>query len=193
MYLASCGNSTLNSSASSSTTAASPSSSSISVSAGLLTVDITLPASFFEGKTQDEVISDAKEKGIDKVTANADGSFTYTISKEKQAELVDQMKQSLVESIDKVKTDSNNSFITDIAYDKDFNNFTISVDKTKYNQGTNQIYAGIDALGIAMTDMYFKLFEGIKSDDMYIVFTFQDASTKEVLKTIEYPKALKNN
>lgn len=53
----------------------------IEVDKGLLNVEITLPASLFQGQDLNEVIEEAKAEGIKEVTQNSDRSLTYRFSK----------------------------------------------------------------------------------------------------------------
>jgi len=53
----------------------------VSVDKGLLDVEVTLPASFFDGQDIDKVIEKAKSDGVKEAKKNADGSVTYQISK----------------------------------------------------------------------------------------------------------------
>lgn len=75
---------------------------SISTDKNLFTVEITIPASYKEGETQeslDESIKD--EEGIKSATLNADGSVTYVMTKSAHEKMLTEMsseiKQSLVE------------------------------------------------------------------------------------------------
>ena len=63
----------------------------------LLTVDITFPASFFEGTDMSTFDADAyaKEQGFISAKVNDDGSMVVTMSKKKHAELVNETAASL--------------------------------------------------------------------------------------------------
>ena len=61
---------------------------------GLLNVEVTLPASMFEGEDMDSSIAEAEKEGI-KVTRNDDGSATYKMSKGKHKEMMKEMEAEL--------------------------------------------------------------------------------------------------
>lgn len=189
LTLAACGGNSGGASPSQAVTPAeaSPSGRSLNVENGLTKVKITLPAVMFAGQAAEEVISAAKEKGIDQVTANADGSYTYTISKKQHAALLAEMKKSLTDAVAKLKEDTSNAFIKDIEYNSDFTAFTVYVD-----QSANSTFYGIAIFGIGIADMYYQLFSGVKAEDIKIVFTVKNADTKAVIHTITYPDDLKN-
>lgn len=54
---------------------------SIEVDKGLLDVELTLPADFFEDQTPEEIEAAAKEKGVKEVKVNEDGTVYYKMSK----------------------------------------------------------------------------------------------------------------
>lgn len=125
-------------SASSGADASQPSQSAskgVEVNKGLLSVSITMPAYLFSGQTKDEVVASAKEQGIDDVTANADGSYTYKISKAKHAELMKSMKNEVVASIDKMKSGGDYKSYKDITYNDDFSEINLIVDQKAYESG----------------------------------------------------------
>ena len=83
--------------------------SGIQVDEGLLSVEITIPASFFEEKTEDEIKADAEENGFTGCTVNEDGSVTYKMSKARHREMMDGMKASLWNRYKPVLTGKNQS------------------------------------------------------------------------------------
>src|SRR5690606_39103557 len=77
-------------------------------------VEITLPASFFEGKDIDEMITEAKEEeGVKEVTKNDDGSITYKLTKERHKEMMDEMKKEIDTSIEEMKSGDDFASIKD--------------------------------------------------------------------------------
>lgn len=62
--------------------------SSIEVDKGILNVEITLPASMFEGQDIDETIEEAKKDGIKEAVKHDDGSVTYKMSRSKHNEMM---------------------------------------------------------------------------------------------------------
>ena len=69
----------------------------ITVDKNLFSVDVTLPASFYEGEnmTQAKLNADAAKKGYGKATLNKDGSVTLRMSKAEHSKAVAEMKKSV--------------------------------------------------------------------------------------------------
>lgn len=161
---------------------------SIEVDKGLLNVEITLPASMFEGQDIETVISEAKKDGVDEVTKNDDGSLTYKMSKAKHKEMMNEMKDSILEGIEETKTGEDFVSIKDVTYNKDFSEFTMIVDKEKFENS----FDGFAAMGLGIQGMYYQLFNGANPDDYKVTIIIKDEDSGEVLDTIVYPEAFKN-
>lgn len=157
-------------------------SAAVQVDEGLLNVDVTLAASFFEDQTEDEIKAAAKEHGYSNCKINADGSVAYTMSKAKHAEMLNELKAGFDETIagcldgeDKVA-----SFI-DIQYNDDFSQIDVYVDADQYT-----MWDSLYALTFYITGAYYQAFSGIANDDIDVVVNFVDNATKEVLNTASY-------
>ncbi|WP_313891682.1 hypothetical protein [Psychrobacillus sp.] len=160
----------------------------IEVDKGLLNVELTLPASMFEGQDVDATISEAKKDGVDEVIKNADGSLTYKMSKAKHKEMMEEMKASVLESIDEAKTSGDFASIKDVSYNKDFSEFTMVVEKAKFENSMD----GFAALGFGLQGMYYQLFNGSNPDTYKVTVTIKDEVSGEVLDTVVYPDAFNN-
>ena len=162
---------------------------SIQVDEGLFTVDITMPASFFDGQTEDEIKAAAEENGYNSCTVNADGSVTYTMTKAKHQEMLDEFKVSMGETIDGLLNgeDKVASFIS-IDYADDFSKFDIYVDADAYS-----MWDSLYALTFYMTGAYYQSFAGVAADEIDVIVNFIDNETKEVLNTASYKEYMSNN
>ncbi|MGM9949933.1 MAG: hypothetical protein ACI33P_07385 [Lysinibacillus sp.] len=159
---------------------------SVNVEKGLLNVQVTLPASFFEGKTEEEIVAVAKEDGISEVKVNEDGSVTYTMSKSKHKEMMKEMEDGIVEMIKEVVESDDYPSIKEISYNKDFDEFDVKVDRELYENGLD----GFAILGLVMGSAYYSAFNGDSPEDMKITFNMIDATTDEVFETTVYPDDL---
>lgn len=151
----------------------------ISAEKGLLSVEITLPASFFEGSSQDEIMASANEDGIKDVTVNSDGSVTYKMSKSKHKELLAEYKKSIDDMIsgmldgpDKVAS------FTDIKYNDNISELNVYVDKAKYNEMDS-----MSVLAFYMSGLYYQALNGTDSSDLEVVVNFIDKDTDEVFQS----------
>ena len=159
---------------------------SVEVDKGLFSVTLTLPASMFEGQNIDQVITDAQKKGI-KATKNADGSVTYKMSKAQHKEMVQEMKKSVIETINDTKSGKDYSSIKDITYNDDFSEFTLIVNKSDYENSMD----GFAVLGLGMSGMMYQLFNGVKPEDYKVTIDVKDEATQKVFDQVVYPDALK--
>ena len=68
--------------------------SGIAVDKGLMNVELTLPAGFFEGQSEEDIIASGKAEGIKEVKVNEDGSVYYKMSKKDHNEMLQDEVQS---------------------------------------------------------------------------------------------------
>ncbi|MBB6176394.1 hypothetical protein HNQ82_001208 [Anoxybacillus tengchongensis] len=159
---------------------------SISVDKNLLDVEVTLPASLFEGRDIDEVVAEAEGDGIKEVIKNADGSLTYKMTKAKHKELIGELENGIKKTIDELKRDKSLIVIQDITYNDNFSEFNMSVD---VSSSENSMY-GLAAIGLGISGMYYQVFNGVK--DFKVTVNIKNASTGEILDTFVYPDILNN-
>jgi hypothetical protein len=160
---------------------------SINVDKGLLSVEITLPASMFEGEDIDSSITKAEQKGI-KVTKNEDGSVTYKMSKSKHREMMKELEVDLIKNLDDMKNNKDFVSIQDITYNKSFSEFTLVVDRAAYDNS----FDAFAVLGLGISGMYYQLFKGVNADDLQVKILVKDGATGEIFKEIVYPDALED-
>lgn len=158
----------------------------VEVDKGLLSVEINLPASFFEGEDIDDVIAEAEEEGVAEVTRNDDGSLTYKMPKSKHKEMMADMKEGLLEYIDELTSDEEYLSIKEVTYQKSFKEFTVVVEKAAFENG----FDGFAALGLGMSGLYYQLFNGANMEESKVTIHIEDEATGEVFNSIVYPDAL---
>lgn len=159
---------------------------SLEVDKGLLNVEITLPASFFEEEEDnDEIIASAKADGVKDVIVNDDGSLTYKMSKSKHKEMLAELKESLLETVDEIKDSEDFASIKDIEYNKSFTEFTVLVDGEMFEDSID----GFATLSIGMSAMFYQLFIGTNVEDNKITIDIEDDASGEVIDTVVYPDA----
>lgn len=162
---------------------------SIEVDKGLLNVEITLPASFFEDQDIETVISEAKEDGVKEVVKNDDGSLTYKMTKSKHKEMMEELKGSLLETVEDAKSNEDFASIKDVTHNNSFSEFTLVVDQEKYENS----FDGFAALGLGISGMYYQLFDGANPEEYKVTIFIKNEATGEVFNTIEYPDALNDS
>jgi len=152
-------------------------------------VEVTIPALFFEGQDIDSVISKAKNSGIKEIIKNDDGSLTYKMSKSKHKEMMKDLKERIVKSVEELKTSEDFASINDVAYNKSFSEFTLTVNKEKY-EGS---FDALASFGLALAGMYYQLLNGADVEDYNVTINFKDESNGKVFDTMVYPEALNEN
>ncbi|MCM3584849.1 hypothetical protein M3182_03700 [Mesobacillus maritimus] len=158
----------------------------IEVDKGLLNVEITLPATFFEDEEDlNKTIADAEKDGIE-ATKNKDGSLTYKMSKKKHKEMLQEMKTEMVSTIDEMKNGEDYPSIKDITYNDSFSDFTMIVDKEAFENS----FDAFATFGLGLSGMYYQLFSGVDPEDYEVKITVEDAATKETIDEVIYPDAL---
>lgn len=163
-----------------------PKGEKVEVDKGLLNVEVTLPASFFEDTTEEEIKATGEEQGFKEATLNEDGSVTYKMTKAKHDELMDEMKKQVASTVEEIVNSEDYPSIQEISYNQDFSEFDLTVNKEEFENSLS----GIGILGIALSSLYYGAFEGRKEEDLKATFNLIDTDTNEVYDTIVYPDAL---
>lgn len=156
----------------------------ITVDKNLLNVDVTIPASFYEGTkiTQAELDADAAKKGYGKAKLNSDGSVSFRMSKSQYNKALDEMKKSLDDYIQETVNDSPKVF-KEITYNKNMTEFNVVVNKTEFE---NDFGAGMIGFGMALQSSFYQMFNGVKNPKSEIKFI--DKSSGTVFDTQKYPE-----
>lgn len=158
----------------------------VEVDKGILNVEITLPALFFENDDVDQAIAEAKESGVGEVIKNDDGSLTYKMSKSVYNQMMKEMDASIKEYIEEMKNSADFVSIQDITHNKSFSEFTLVVDQEQYESS----FDGFAALGFGMSGLYYQVFSGQPEDDQLVTIFIEDEGSGEVLDTIVFPDDL---
>lgn len=163
-------------------------SAGIQVDEGLLDVEVTMAASFFNDQTEDQIKAGAEKNGYSNCKINDDGSVTYTMSKKKYAEMLDKMKESFVETIAEcLDGEYAVASFVDIQHNDNFSKIDVYVDATQYTV-RDKLYV----LPFYIAGAYYQAFSGVANEDINVVVNFIDNSTKEVLDTASYKDFVNN-
>lgn len=157
----------------------------ISVDKGIFNVELTLPADLF-GEDIDTTIAEAKEKGIN-VTKNDDGTLTYKMSKAQHKELMEELKTSMIEMMEDLKNGETFKSIKEVAYNENFSDFTLFVNKTEYENS----FDAFAVLGLGVSGCIYQLFNGADPDNYNVKITVKDEATHEIIGEVNYPEDLK--
>lgn len=156
--------------------------STVEVDEGLLSVEVTLPATFFEEETEEDIKAAAEEAGFSGCTVHEDGSVTYKMSKAKHKEMMREMKSSLDESIEELINGENAvASFQKIEYTDDFSQFDVYVDPETYTDWDN-----LYVIVFYMSGAYYQAFDGKDMDDVDVVVNFINIDTNEIVNSVSF-------
>ncbi|WP_436371689.1 hypothetical protein [Cytobacillus sp. BC1816] len=157
----------------------------VKVDKGLLNVEVTLPASMFEGEDMDSSIAEAEKEGI-KVTRYDDGSVTYKMSKSKHKEMMKEMETELQKTIADTKNGEDYPSVKEVSHNKDYSEFTLEVEREAYENS----FDGFAVFGLGLSGMFYQLFNGVDPKEYEVKILVKDTATGEVFDEIIYPDAM---
>lgn len=150
--------------------------SSVDVDEGLFDVEITIPASFMEGNTQEDLDTAVEENGYKSATLNDDGSVTYVMSKQQHKKLMQEMRDSFNTALDELVGSEDYPNITDIKVNDDFTDFTVTTTSTELG-----LAEAVSVWGFYLYGGMYGAFNGTPADNVSV--TFVNADTGEVIST----------
>ena len=148
----------------------------------LTTVDITLPATFFEGKDMSTFDPDAyaQEEGYKKAVLNEDGSVTVTMTKAKHKELLKELTSEYETAFAAMVESESTPYIKSIKHSDNFDTFTVEVERAAYDAAAFEL----TPFTLGFSGMMYQVFSG---DEMHVEVTIKDVATGDVIKTVVYP------
>ena len=158
-------------------------SGTVAVDEGLLTVDITLPASLFENTDELNMEDYAKENGFKKAVKNEDGSVTITMSKSKHKQILADMAASIDENFKSMIGGADTPYIKDITHSQHFETVTADVDKAAYES----TFLNMTPLVLGMSAMIYRAYSG---EEVRTEIIIRDAATKEIMSSVVYPDSM---
>lgn len=107
----------------------------ITVDIGSTVVSIFYPAGYFVDFTEEDYEFFEESSEFDTFTRHDDGSVTGTISVESYNEIISEMRQSILESMEEmIDAEVGLSYVIDIRYDDDFSEVIVEVDAAEYEE-----------------------------------------------------------
>jgi len=159
------------------------SSDGVEVDQGLFNVEVTLPAGFFEGQSEENIAANAEKAGYSSFAINANGSVTYTMSKAAYDTALQEMRDGTDEAIQDA-VNQNPDVFTSITYNSSMTTFDVTVNRAAYD---GSMEAGMIGFTLGMSGMFYQMFEGVPTEDQQVLTNFIDASTNEVFDTQKWP------
>ena len=142
--------------------------SKIEVEKELFDVTITIPSSWYEGTeteiTQEDIDEKYSGEGYKSATLNDDGSVTIVMTKSQHKEMMEEIESDIVSSIQELVDDEDYS-IEKIDYNKDFTEFTVTLNSEEVGMMGSFIVMALDIYGA----MY-NIFNGADIDNIKTIF-----------------------
>ena len=147
----------------------------IEVDTGLFDVEITVPADFIGETTQEELDAEAAESGM-KIVLNDDGSATYTMTKQQHKKMMDEIRNSINQSMTEMIGSEEYPNFTNLEANDDFTSFTITTSATEVG-----LTDGLSVLGFYMYGGLYNVFNGTPVDNIHVDFV--NADTGEIISS----------
>ena len=166
-------------------------SDSISVDENLLTVEVTMPAAFFENETPEEIQASAKESGFISCTVNEDGSVTYKMTKGKREEILRSFKGEIDSTIQEFLAGGENApkSYRKITYNDKVTQFDVRVDRAAYESSwTDALYM----MSFYMFGGYYQIVDGVPNDQVDVIVNIIDDATGETIESGSYKNFIAN-
>lgn len=149
-------------------------------------VTVTYPKDFFDPSTNVDITEEMSAQGYKTVSKNADGSITYTITKDGYAKLKDKTKNSVIDYFNSVKSGEEFKSIKNIEYTDDFSTITMTVDREAFEKSLDVTASR----AIYMLVSGYKIFCGEETNNAKVTIVYVDQKTKEEISRTVYPDAL---
>lgn len=158
----------------------------VQVDEGLLAVEITLPASFFEDTDMTAFDPDqyAEKQGFVSAVLNDDGSVTVKMSKAKHNELLAALTKQCDESFSAMVRAEDSPYIKAITHTDDFSVITAQVDRATYEAEVINFTPFI----LGMSGMMYQAFT---KGSPRIEIIIKDADTGDTITSSVYPDDMK--
>lgn len=163
------------------------SNTAIEVDENLLSVDITIPASFFEGEdmTTFDTTAYVEENNFNEAAVNQDGSVTVTMTKARHKEIVAEMQASTEESYQELINNTDMPYIENISHNGGFKTVTVEVDRAGYDNA----FLDMTPFVVGFQSMFYQTFTG---DKLHCEVVMKYSDTGDVISTTVYPDAIED-
>lgn len=162
--------------------------SSVKVDENLVTVDITVPAEFYEDQDMSTFDPEqyAKDNEYKKVVVNEDGSVTLTMTKARHKALLKEMQATIDESYQELLDDTDIPYIESVDHDKSFTTVTVQVDRDGYDNA----FLDMTPLMVGFQATLYQTFAG---EELHSEVTMKYSDNGEIISTTVYPDDMQDD
>ena len=149
-------------------------------------VQVTIPFRFYDGVSEEQVLEQADKLGISKTTINKEDRLVeYEMTRGTQEEISADLKSNLKSFVEEIEANEDISSIKDIEYNKEYNDYTATVNRELYEaDGNAQGYA---LLGLLLRTLYYHYFNGEDYETYEVKIDVKDEDTNKVFDTVDFP------
>ena len=145
-------------------------------------VSINLPGDFFESDPDFDPSAYAQKQGFIGAAVNEDGSVTVTMTKERQQELLTDLREEIENAFEELAGGSATPYVTNITCDENFTQIVMEVEREAYEAA-----ADMTPVTLGFSAMLYQKFSG---QEPHCNITVKDAATGEAITNAVYPGAL---
>lgn len=148
----------------------------IEVDEKIFDVELTIPADYVAGQTQEDLDSLADEYGFKSIILNDDGSATYTMTKQQHKELLSEYREQINNSLNEMVSSGDYPNFTEITANDNFTEFTVKTKSTELDMGES-----MSVMAFYMYGGLYSVFSGENVDNVSV--TFVNAETGDIIDT----------
>ncbi|WP_342567395.1 hypothetical protein MKY09_01455 [Psychrobacillus sp. FSL K6-4046] len=150
-------------------------------------VQVTIPFRFYDGVSEEQVLEQADKLGISKTTINKEDRLVeYEMTRGTQEEISADLKSNLKSFVEEIEANEDISSIKGIEYNKEYNDYTATVNRELYEaDGNAQGYA---LLGLLLRTLYYHYFNGEDYETYEVKIDVKDEDTNKVFDTVDFPE-----
>ena len=148
-------------------------------------VQVTLPSQFFEGMTEESIRENAEAEGMKEVNIHEDGSVTYTLTEERQQEILKEFKDELDFAVNDIAVSDDYPSIKRVEANADYTKFDIYVDRAQFEANMDMIAT----LTLYIGSSYYHAFLG-NAKSFKATLNYIDESNDEIIESVILPEAL---
>lgn len=139
-------------------------------------VEFTLPDTYVDGQTQEDLDKQCKENGYKSITLNDDGSATYVMTKKQHKEMMTSMADTIDSSIKELIGSKDYPTFKDIKANEDYTEFTVTTTSTEL-----ALNESLAPMMFYTYGLMYNVYNGTEADN--IAVTFVNADTGKTIST----------
>ena len=143
--------------------------------------EVTFPVYYFGEDTEEEATTTLEELGCTAITKNEDGSYTCTMPSDKYADLVDGMREVVVNSLEELPESEDFPNVDSVEYDDQFSQVTLHM--SVYELGFDDIFTPY------VPGMLAVMYQQIAAQPVHCSVNMVDPDGND-LGTMDFPEAL---